>query len=87
MRKNFFRKLSITVLGRKSLRNNGFKECQIINLSGAPTYLGLALSAVGQTGPGTILELSAAGKDAEAVAYPGIFFFGGVQQIHIVKFS
>jgi len=77
MPKNVFRKLSITVLGRKSLRNNGFKEWQIINLSGSPTYLGPAMSAVGQTGPGTILELSAAGKVAEAVAYPGIVFRGG----------
>jgi len=85
MPKNVFRKLSITVLGRKSLRNNGFKEWQIINLSGSPTYLGPAMSAVGQTGPGTILELSAAGKVAEAVAYPGIVFRGGggVQQIQL----
>jgi hypothetical protein len=66
MRKNFFRKLSITVRSRKSLRNIGFKERQIITLPGAPACLGPALSAAEQTGPGAILELSAAGKAAEA---------------------
>jgi hypothetical protein len=79
MQKNFFRKLSVTVLGRKSLRNNGFKESQIINLSWAPTCVSPALSAVGQTDPGASLELSAGVKAAEAYRASSFKISGGTQ--------
>jgi hypothetical protein len=44
------------VMGQKGLKNVGFKGCQIIRLSGVPTFVKLALFSMSHTFPASLLE-------------------------------